>query len=144
MRATGLLSDVISADLGLHSATRSGATSAAMTRMMLLCALILHAAAGWHATLHARTSHHSPSATSTASAFFTARATPPAMAARSKEAEANIKKWGKILSQADTFDDKIKLKKGAAVKKDKTAGGTLIVIGTLGAVVAMLAASVQG
>ena len=38
------------------------------------------------------------------------------MAARSKEAEANIKKWGKILSQADTFDDKIKLKRRPATR----------------------------
>ena len=65
------------------------------------------------------------------------------MAARSKEAEANIKKWGKILSQADTFDDKIKLKKKAGdTPSDNKAGAGIVLAGSAAAVLAMIVASV--
>ena len=68
---------------------------------------------------------------------------PVALAARSKEAEANIKKWGKILSQADTFDDTIKLKnKKGAPPKDTRAGASLVLAGSGAAVIAMIIASV--
>ena len=57
---------------------------------------------------------------------------------RSKEEQANIEKWGKILSQADTFDDtmKIRRKKGAPVQ-DKNRGGAIVVLGSGAAVLAM-------
>ena len=65
------------------------------------------------------------------------------MAARSKEAEANIKKWGKILSQADTFDDKIKLKKKAGdTPSDNKAGAGIVLAGSAAAALAMIVASV--
>ena len=72
-------------------------------------------------------------------------APPAAMAARSKEAEANIKKWGKILSQADTFDDSAYLRKGKGAKQggapDKQAGGGLVAAASLAIVLAMVVAS---
>ena len=73
-------------------------------------------------------------------------APPVAMAARSKEAEANMKKWGKILSQADTFDDSAKyLRKGKGAKKaaapDKSAGGAVVAAASAAIVLAMVVAS---
>ena len=60
-----------------------------------------------------------------------------------REAEANIKKWGKILSAADTFDERAPKGKSAAGKQDKNAGGGIVVAISGAAILAMLAASVQ-
>ena len=65
----------------------------------------------------------------------------PRAVARSKEAQANMDKWGKILSQADTFDDTLPIRKrGQAPKKppgDKNAGGSIVLLGSAAVLLAM-------
>jgi hypothetical protein len=65
----------------------------------------------------------------------------PLAVARSKEAQANIDKWGKILSQADTFDDTLPVRRGKAPKKkppgDERAGASIVVFGSAAVLLAM-------
>ena len=74
-----------------------------------------------------------------------------ALVQRSKEAQQNIEKWGKILSQADTFDDSNyrpsssgKRKQGGNKERasDGKAAGNVVVAGSAAVVVAMMLASV--
>ena len=61
------------------------------------------------------------------------------------EEQANMKKWGKILRTADTFDsDYLKKNKGSSAKgaSEPNVGAGILVAGTFGAVVAMALASV--
>ena len=66
---------------------------------------------------------------------------------RSKEAQANIEKWGKILSQADTFDDSTykatRGNKGEEVAKSTAgkAAGNAVVVASAGILMAMILAT---
>ena len=118
-------------------------SSASMAQLALVCLVTLISATPC-------TAFRTPTGTSWTSTYAgiaTSSPQPPVvMAARSKAAQENMKKWGKILSQADTFDESIKSKRSSAAPgsgADKNAGGAVVAVISLAAVGAMLLASVQ-
>ena len=121
-----------------------------MNPIVLLLVALLAPAAGFQlATVTSSASTAASTAAST-KANAGARSTHASirMVQRSKEAQANIDKWGKILSQADTFDEskygrrrKPSQSSTTASKAQGQAAGGIVVAVSVAAVVAMALAA---